>query len=303
MEQYPSGDWQFGFWSSLSLELLARAAIAHISPALLANNKDWRNTYHALGHPATKKGFVPNSVETNKVLSMLDELLPDFTKELYDSCAIHVDRRNAELHSGEDAFVGLGTSAWLPKFYASCDVFLRSMYKTLGDFFSDPESIQAQITAMRDTAAKNVAQEIQSYKKIWEGKNLDDQTGAHEQAVAWATRHVGHRVVCPACGNPAIIQGSPQGLVTTLTEEDEVVQKQTMLPSLFECIACGLKISGLSKLSASGLGDTFTATSTWSPAEFFNLHTDEELDEARGMSAEPEFEDDFNEIGEGEPSE
>ena len=41
------------------------------------------------------------------------------------------------------------------------------------------------------------------------------------------------------------------------------MQRQTMLPSSFECLACKLKISGISKLSACGLGDAFTATSTF----------------------------------------
>ena len=44
-----------------------------------------------------------------------------------------------------------------------------------------------------------------------------------------------------------------------------------MLPTTFECIACGLHISGISKLSACGLGDAFMAKSTYSAAEFFGL--------------------------------
>jgi len=53
-----------------------------------------------------------------------------------------------------------------------------------------------------------------------------------------------------------------------------------MLPSSFECIACGLKIAGFSKLLACRLGNRFTARTISSAAEFFNLHTDEELEEA-----------------------
>ena len=299
MDRYTPNDWQFGLSSSLALELLARAALAHVAPVLLANGDDWHNVHYALGHSSTKKGFTPTSATTKKVLPILKELLRDFNKELCDFCAIHCARRNAELHSGEEAFAGLGTSAWLPKLYATCEVFLRSMGKNLGDFFRDPGSVQTTIAALRDTAAKAVAQEIETHKKIWNAKSPNDQKLAHEQAVVWATRHSGHRVACPACDSPAMIRGSGQGSVTTLVDadEDEVVQKQTMLPSSFECVACGLKISGLSKLSACGLGDAFTATSTLSPAEFFDLHTDEELEEARGISEEPEFEEDFNEYG------
>jgi hypothetical protein len=68
-----------------------------------------------------------------------------------------------------------------------------------------------------------------------------------------------------------------------------------MLPSSFECIACGLKILGLSKLSACGLGDAFSARSTYSAAEFFGLYTEEEIEEARKEPPD-HYEEDFNEF-------
>jgi DNA-directed RNA polymerase subunit RPC12/RpoP len=147
---------------------------------------------------------------------------------------------------------------------------------------------------MQDAAAKVVARDIHAYKERWERKAAEERTEALVQASAWATRQEGHRVKCPACGSPALVQGSPQGAVRTDIAEDMVVQRQMMVPSLFECIACGLKISGLSKLSAAGLGDAYTATSTSSVAEFFGLYTHEDLEEARG-AAEPQWEEDFNE--------
>jgi hypothetical protein len=85
----------------------------------------------------------------------------------------------------------------------------------------------------------------------------------------------------------------PQGAVTTKVHEDEIIQKQTVIPSLFVCIACGLKVAGLSKLVACGLGNAFTATSTSSPAEFFGLYTEDDIAEARAST--PDFEDDYNE--------
>ena len=294
MELHTPDDWQFGLWSSLTLELLARAALAHISPTLLADRKDWHNIHHALGHPPTAKGFTPRTVDARELLSILKELVPDFTQELFDFSVAHLSRRNAALHSGEDAFTGLGTSVWLPKFYACCEVFLRFMGKNLDQFFRDSGDVQGVIAAMRDTAAKSVGKEIEAHKEAWEQKGPEGQKEARERADVWATRHVGHRVPCPACGSFAIVQGTAQGPVTTLNEEYEIVQKQAMLPSSFECIACGLKISGLSKLSACGLGDAFTATTIFSPAEFFGLYTEADVEEARAEAA-PEFEEDFNE--------
>lgn len=75
--------------------------------------------------------------------------------------------------------------------------------------------------------------------------------------VAGIVQSVPRAVVLP------LIRGSRHGDVSTEIGKDEVVQRQTMLPSSFECLACKLKISGISKLSACGLGDAFTATSTF----------------------------------------
>jgi len=294
MQKHPVENWQFGLWASLTLELLARAALSHVSPTLLANRKDWRNVHHALGHPATSVKFVPSSALSSDVLAILNEIVPAFTSELFEACVKALVRRNAELHTGEDAFAGIGTSEWLPYFYMSCKVLLESMGKKLEDLFDDPKSAQDLITSLQDWAAKAVWGEIESHGKLWAGKGKEEQQAQFGQATSWATRMAGHRTKCPACGSPALVRGSRHGDVSTEIGEDTVVQKQTMLPSSFECVACKLKISGISKLSACGLGDAFTATSTFSPATFFGLYTEEELEEARAEGAEPRWEEDFN---------
>ena len=53
--------------------------------------------------------------------------------------------------------------------------------------------------------------------------------------------------------------------------KDMIKEKQEYLPSKFECIACGLKIAGLSHLSAAGLGDIYVQTSFYTPSEFYEL--------------------------------
>jgi hypothetical protein len=295
MERYPAEDWRFGFWASLSLELIARAALSHISPTLLANRKDWHNVIHALGRQATSVKFSPMSVNISEVLSMLTELVPGFIPELSDFCVRHVARRNSELHTGEEVFAGLGTSSWLPHYYASCKVLLESMGKTLSEVFEDPKKAEELVTALQDTVSKVVHGDIAAHRKLWGLKEKTEQDTLVVQATSWATRQAGHRTKCPACGSPSLIHGSSYGPVTTQIGEDEVVQKQTMLPAAFECIACRLRISGFSKLSAAGLGDAFTSTSTFSIPEYFGLHTDQELEEARAEGPEPMYEEDFNE--------
>ncbi|MBC7101606.1 MAG: hypothetical protein H5U13_00035 [Parvibaculum sp.] len=271
MESNTPEDSQFGFWSALCLELLARAALARISPILLADHSNWRNLTYALGHQATAKKFAPSSISTSEALGRLTELLPSFTQEIAGFCGKHADRRNAELHTGELAFDALGTADWLPKFYQACRVLLQSMGLELENFVADPRAARMMIESLEDEAAKAVQQDIKAHAQVWQNKEPEEREDAKTQALSWAIKQSGHRVVCPACGCTALVQGSPSGIVATSVNDDEVRQKQAMLPTAFECIACGLRISGLSKLSACGLGNAFTATSTYSAAEFFGL--------------------------------
>lgn len=293
MELHTADDWQFGFWSALSLELLSRSALARISPVLLADNRNWRNLSYALDENQTKVQSVPRSLSEKEVLDRLMELIPAFNSEIRGFCNQHMERRNLELHSGSMAFEGIGTSEWLPEFYSACDILLKSMNRNLEDFISDHETARSVISEFKNSVADTVKNDIEAHRKVWSNKSLVEQENASKQAEAWATRHAGHRVPCPACKSQALLKGTPSGSVSTEVKGDVVIQRQTMLPSSFECISCGLRISGLSKLSASGLGNAFSAKYLYTAADYFQLYTEEELEDARNEM--PEYEPDFNE--------
>lgn len=59
-----------------------------------------------------------------------------------------------------------------------------------------------------------------------------------------------------------------------------------MLPSHFECVACGLKIAGYSKLTHAGLAEVFTSTAHFGAADYFDIPQPSEMEY---------YEEDFNE--------
>ena len=270
MLSHSRDDWRFGLTSTFVLEFLARAALANTSPALLADPKSWGNLYFSLGHTPNTQKFIPKSIDISEVFSRLRDIVPIFTSELEGFCAKHVSLRNEELHAGTTPFDGLSTN-WLAKFYETSAVLLESIGEQLVLLVGEKESKVAAklISASKDESAKAVAKAISDHKTVWESKIAEEQKKLTRKASAWATRQAGHRVICPACANEALVTGGPISGPIRKLDGDLIVEAQEYLPSKFECIACQLKIAGLSQLSACGLGATYKSTSTYDAAEYY----------------------------------
>ena len=108
----------------------------------------------------------------------------------------------------------------------------------------------------------------------WKARSPSDQSLASAQAGVWASRQAGHRVTCPACGSQALVAGRPASEPTVRLVDGQIKETQAFVPQRFECIACGLKIAGLSRLMAAELGDSYKATFTYEPAEYYGAQDD-----------------------------
>lgn len=283
-------DWKFGLLSSFALEFLARAALAKVSPTLLADPKDWNNLYHSLGHTPKAKKFIPKSITTAEVFSRLREILDDFDTASEGFCLAHINRRNSELHTGETPFDGVKSSAWIASFYSTCAILLISLGSDLEEFLGDSEARVAKrlIEAARDSAAKSVMGTIKAHETVWNGKTEQERTQLTSQSSLWAAKRLGHRVRCPACKSMSIVSGEPiSEPQKTIEEDDLITETQEHLPDKFECIACSMKLLGLAQLAAAGLGDTYKQTSTYHATEYYKSE-----DEMSGMHY---WEDDNNE--------
>lgn len=272
MSALDSDDWEYALWSSFSLEFLARAALANVSPALLAEtDKNWTSLYHALGFTPTEEKFAPKSIAVSEVFKRLMAILPDFTKEHESFGILHTGRRNAELHTGEPAFDGIKASVWQPRFYQTCEILLSSIGATLGDFVGEDETKVARelIDAAADESAKAVKAEVEAHKRVWLAKGEQERSKLSAQASVWASRQAGHRVHCPACASQALVAGGPVSAPIQRLSDGEITETQEHLPNQFECIACGLRILGLSRLTVVGLGDRYKKTQVYNAAEYY----------------------------------
>lgn len=270
MISHSHDDWRFGLTSTFVLEFVSRAALANVSPALLADQKDWNHLYFALGHKPVEAKFIPRSIDISAVLTRLRVVIPAFTKELEGFALQHINRRNEELHAGDAPFDGLQTG-WLAYFYEATAVLLNAMGEDLTLLVGKEESDVAarMILASKDETAQAVNKDIEAHKTVWKSKEVDEQQKLARQASTWAMRQTGHRVQCPACGNDALVVGEPISEPIRRLEGDLIVEAQDYLPNKFECVACQLKIPGLSRLIACRLGATYKKTSTYDAADFY----------------------------------
>ncbi|MEP9380577.1 hypothetical protein ABLE91_28060 [Aquabacter sp. CN5-332] len=272
MYNHDSDEWEYALWSSLALEFLARAALANVSPTLLAEtNQNWSHLYYSLGFAPVEERYSPKSIAISEVLRRLQNILPDFNKEHLTFGEGHTGRRNSELHSGELGFDGVKASSWQPRFYQTCEVLLKSMGFTMEDLLGTEEADVARklITAAADDSAKAVKGEIERHRAAWADKVPAEILILKAQATIWANRQSGHRVVCPACNSASLVTGEPASVPSQKLQNDEIIETQEYLPTHFECVACGLKISGLSKLAVAGLSDRYKKTQVYDPAEYY----------------------------------
>jgi hypothetical protein len=204
----------FGLWCSLGLELLGRAALASVSPTLLAHPQpDMANLLHALKQKEISK---PRSVNTAQVFSLCKVVFNEFTDQDLNICNALINQRNAELHSGSEAFDEYGTSEWLVGFYHASQSLCSAMKRTLVDLFGKEEAEFAEqlLTENRDELIKRVKGLISDRKKYFEALSSEEKTrlgsaAEHSASELSVKRH--HKVACPACGCAATVQGIPFG--------------------------------------------------------------------------------------------
>ena len=279
---FPREDPQFGLWCALGLELLARAALASVSPTLLAAPDDrHRFLLHALGRGSEQGNGIRRSIPTVRVFELCKTLIRDFSEDNLKAAKALVDRRNEELHTGAAAFEDYPCKYWLTGFYACCDVLTEELGETLDLLFGTAEADVARealekLEAETITIVKN---RIEARKTIFLALSDSEKEEAATKADRLGNelshqRH--HQVPCPACKCTATVQGETFGAKNVSHEDDEIIVRQAVLPRIFSCPACSLKFSGHAELKAASLADPYTRTVRHLPEEYYGLiHPDD----------------------------
>jgi hypothetical protein len=280
----PADSALFGFWMSLSLELLARAALAQIHPVLLADPKHQDNIHYAFGIVPEN---VPKSVQAKTVFARCSVFIQGFTDKMSGHCLIMADRRNSELHSGAAAFEGIDNSKWLPATY---DEHGRVAVEALRD--------------RRDTIKKDVQEKLAAARKFYAEQTLEwktERTAKADPATDALVRSSRFARVCscPACKNKAIVSG--ESVTRSPVKIDEALgtikREVRVLPNLLRCPLCNLNLNGFQELNEAGVGEIYTIEEHVDPIDFFGIDPEDyvDVDEILQRYAEDQLSDYQNE--------
>lgn len=253
----------FPFWSMLTLEILARAVLAHEHPSLLANSAD--DVMTACGLGAQKS---PRSIPSNVVFQRCAVVVADFTTPDASRCTTWMNLRNEELHTGKLAFAGWSTSEWLPDYYRTLRSFARHVDRTLDDLLGPDEASNAEVVIDAADAKdiQEVAKRISQQRTYFFGGLNDGERGTHKEEakrhaqfrVAHAyglRRELGKVVPCPVCSSDAALVGELVRASAERIDGDHIVSEVTVQPSEFDCTGCRLKLT-LTEMYAASRADT-----------------------------------------------
>lgn len=275
----------FGMYYAFGLELLARAALADISPTLLAEpNQTQSNLLYALG--LKDVSCKPKSIMTNRVIALCSELIEDFDTDLEKIATLMTERRNEELHTGSGGFAEYNIDNWIAGFYKVCQVLTASMGESLDTLFGRETAKEATEIILQDTekVKKEVLDKISARKKTYDEdlKNSPDEVAATiaraKRIVEEKTHNGYHHVDCPCCGNVALIYGKERMSSHDVIDNDEVVVRKDVTASFFQCDVCKLRLSSYAELKSANLPLHYTNTYHYDPTEYFDIDIDSMLE-------------------------
>ena len=266
----------FPFFAAVGLEFLARAALAHVHPSLLADPQDGNNILYGFGYPATTR---PISIPAKTIYSRLLYVVADFNKDDQSFCLLCAERRNRELHTGDLAFHNLRNSEWLPDYYRVTNKIVASLGRALNELFGDEEAKEAleNIDVVQKETVALIRQKIADIKRqiaILTAAELDARREAHDYPFSYSLHSNGNahfRKVCPACESFGVILASPIGSTAARIKDGDLTSQHFFAPKKFECKVCGLEVVGSQALRVADLSDQLVCEDISDPVEFFGI--------------------------------
>lgn len=256
----------FPFWCFLGLEHLGRAVVASISPALLADPSSGDSILHAFGLADTGK-----SVGSSTVFSRCRRIVETFSDEDVKFSNVLMDRRNAELHTGEAALEDLPQAFWLGGYFQIVEKLLNHLGRELAEVVPADELdwVAEVIASDRESVSGEVKKRINVCRQHFELRPPNEQSSARSDAEARTVTSSSRVVGCPSCGSRVGLRGSLKLRRNPRLRDDDLFTESVYLPSNLHCEACGLQLDGYAELDAAGFGGSYVETEVVDAQDYY----------------------------------
>lgn len=258
-------DEDFYLWMALVLELLGKSHLAKLHPALVADPQHSETLLAVCGGPPAVEH---RSITAKTVFARCVKTVAGFDSSVEQFCLRLANDRNAHLHSGEVPFAAKRSNVWQSKCWSVVELLVSAQGRTLEQLLgADEAGATRKITSdAKQLQSVHVQRRIASHATAF--KKLDSEERHLRQAAAKLleqrveqegdTTRTNH--LCPACGNPGVIDGEVLGETEGDADEEEPWWRWfecTIGSSEFRCAACGLKLDGSDEVVAGGLPEEY----------------------------------------------
>jgi hypothetical protein len=200
-------------WAALALEVLAKAALARISPVLIAEpTEEGANLLAALG--LVKGGDHFSSVRAKTIFTRCHRAFRPF--DLKEATRF-TQARNEYLHGPGVPFLAIPPEVWWPKFWAQIDILVKSMDREMSDLVGrdreplvdsylsqNRKNIENRTEALIARARQRITQYragTMTTRMVAEWNSVGNLTAYMKYQTPWE---------CPACDLEGVLEGDEE---------------------------------------------------------------------------------------------
>lgn len=262
-------------WASAALELLGKAALARVSPLLIAEpTEDGVNVLIATGLIEGTAKFT--SVRAATVFKRCARAFRPFDAGTAQKIA---DSRNEYLHGSGVGFAVLTLELWWPSFWAQAAILVTAQDREIEDLVGLDRV--STVDAYLEQNSKNVEectgalinrakQRLNQYRAGTLPAKVQQEWEAFELSAMLRYRAP---ATCPACGSAGRVEAEDADDYEVEYEYDEdggpasMWATATVTPDYFSCSTCRLVLDRYELVHQAGLAEPFTAIDDDPPQE------------------------------------
>lgn len=255
-------------WASLALELLAKAALARVSPLLIAEpSEEGVNLLMASGLIEGDARFL--SVRAQTVYTRCHRAFKPFNQKEAQGIT---RARNEYLHGAGIGFTGIPADAWWPRYWAQTAILVNALDTDIEELVGADRVDIVEAYLAQNT--KNLEHRVEMLIERAKQRLAQYNSGSLPARIADEWRRptelyagLGHRSVeaCPACGVEGVLEG--EDVQSSVLRHEQVGDDDfdawadlTVGADYFSCPGCKLILDGFELIEAAGLPSTFETT-------------------------------------------